>query len=186
MDVADPIPPSVQALMDLFEKDLAEVSFPGVDMATLKQVITDVRKHTKAVTEAEAALEKARTALRESEEQLSTKTQRALAYARVFAEDRPELLAKVTSVARVAGVSTTSTPAKSAPKSDASGDAPKRRGRPKKVTEPAEGAAAAGETTPADPAAPIALPAGDEAPAAAETSGKPQTNGAAKSAPVEA
>jgi len=185
MDVADPIPPSVQALMDLFEKDLAEVSFPGVDMATLKQVITDVRKHTKAVTEAEAALEKARTALRESEEQLSTKTQRALAYARVFAEDRPELLAKVTSVARVAGVST-STPAKSAPKTDASGDAPKRRGRPKKVTEPAEGAAAAGDTTSAEPAAPIALSAGDEAPANTETNGKPQTNGAAKNAPAEA
>jgi Tfp pilus assembly protein PilX len=169
--------------MDLFEKDLAEVSFPGVDMVTLKQVIGDVRKHTKAVTDAEVALDKARTALRESEEQLSTKTQRALAYARVFAEDRPELLAKVTSVARVAGALSASTPAKSAAKSDASGDAPKRRGRPKKVTEP-DGAAAG--ASPAEPAAPIALPAGDEDPANTETNGKAQTNGAAKTAPVEA
>ncbi len=177
MDVADPIPPSVQALMDLFEKDLAEVSFPGVDMVTLKQVITDVRKHTKAVTEAEAALEKARTALRESEEQLSTKTQRALAYARVFAEDRPELLAKVTSVARIAGVPSASTPAKSsaAKSTDATGDAPKRRGRPKKVTEPA--ADASGEASGAastEPAAPIALPASDE------TNAKAHANGAVK------
>lgn len=177
MDVADPIPPSVQALMDLFEKDLAEVSFPGVDMVTLKQVITDVRKHTKAVTEAEAALEKARTALRESEEQLSTKTQRALAYARVFAEDRPELLAKVTSVARIAGVPSASTPAKSAAaKSDATGDAPKRRGRPKKVVEPAADGAGDAAAASAEPAEPIALPASDEANA------KAHTNGAVKNA----
>ena len=46
--------------------------------------------------------------------------------------------------------------------------------------------AAAGDATSADPAAPIALPSGDEAPAAAETNGKAQANGAAKTAPVEA
>jgi hypothetical protein len=66
MDVADPIPPSVLALMDLFAEDLADVSFPGVDRATLDQVVKDIRTRTEAVTKAEAALEAARAALCES------------------------------------------------------------------------------------------------------------------------
>jgi hypothetical protein len=156
MDVADPIPPSVQALMDLFANDLADVSFPGVDRATLEQVVKDVRANSKAVADAEATLEAARTALRESEEMLVNKTQRALAYARVFAADRPELSARVESVARIAGVP--SSPPTSARSADASGgDAPKRRGRPPKnkaAAEPAEGSTPAPPAVEAAPASP--------------------------------
>lgn len=152
MDVADPIPPSVLALLDLFATELKDVSFPGVDKAILEQVITEVRTHTEAVAKAEAALESARAALRESEETLSTKSTKALAYARVFAEDRPEVLPKVESVARIAGTSSAPpAPARERDRDrdrDASADPPKRRGRPSR-NKPAADASSA-DTSSAD------------------------------------
>ncbi len=156
MDVADPIPPSVQALMDLFASELSHVSFPGVDRAILEQVVTEVRTHTEAVAKAEAALESARAALRESEETLSSKSQKALAYARVYADDHPDIRSKVESVARIAGVS--SSPPAPQREREASGDSPKRRGRPPK----ARAATAEPTTEPSDgtPAAPLVMELG--------------------------
>lgn len=157
MDVADPIPPSVKALVELFKNELSTVTFPGVDVAILEQLITDVRTYTDAVIKAEAALEAARTSLRESEEVLAVKSQKALAYARVYAEDRPEVAAKVDFVARIAGAAPVTS---AAPARDGGSDAPKRRGRQKK-------AASATEAVEATPAAPAveAVDAADMTPA---------------------
>jgi ElaB/YqjD/DUF883 family membrane-anchored ribosome-binding protein len=148
MDVADPIPPSVKALVDLFKNELSAVTFPGVDSALLLQLLADVQKYTDAVIKAEATLDAARTALRESEEALAVKSQKALAYARVYAEDHPDIAAKVDFVSRVAGVA----PAPSdAPKRerdrDGGSDAPKRRGR-----KPRTAAAESMDATPVAPA----------------------------------
>jgi len=157
MDVADPIPPSVKALVELFKNELSTVTFPGVDGALLEQLITDVQAYTDAVIKAEAALEAARTSLRESEEVLAIKSQKALSYARVYAEDHPEIAAKLSFVARIAGAA----PAPSAAAArDGGSDAPKRRGRQKK--------AASTEAVDATPAAPVveAVEAADMTPAA--------------------
>jgi hypothetical protein len=156
MDVADPISPSVKALVELFKNELAAVTFPGVDVAILEQLMTDVQTYTEAAIKAEAALEAARTALRESEEVLAVKTQKALAYARVYAEDRPEVAAKVDYVARIAGV--TPAPSASAKDRDGGSDAPKRRGRQKKN-------AAAAEATPAPSAVEASAESADMTPA---------------------
>jgi len=167
MDAADPIPPSAKALLELFANELKDVSFPGVDRAALEQIINDVRTHTEGVAKAEAALESARTALRESEELLSTKAQKGLAYARVYAEDRPEIVAKVDAVARIAGAAPSSPPARDR---DASGEPPKRRGRPSKkspAVDPAE----------ATPAAPAVAPVIE--PSAAPSDNAAKINGAA-------
>jgi hypothetical protein len=155
MDVADPIPPSVQALMDLFASELSHVSFPGVDRAILEQVVTEVRTHTEAVAKAEAALESARAALRDSEETLSSKTTKALAYARVYAEDHPDIRSKVDSVARIAGAAP-SPPGPS--RGEGGGDTPKRRGRPAKAK--ATSAEPAAEPSDATPAAPPVMELG--------------------------
>lgn len=145
MDVADPIPPSVKALVDLFKNELASVAFPGVDGAILEQLMTDVKSYTDAVIKAEAALEAARMSLRDSEEALAIKTQKALAYARVYAEDRPEIASKVDYVARIAGTAPVASAAATRDREPGS-DAPKRRGRQKKVATP--------EPTDATPTAP--------------------------------
>ncbi|MBK9259779.1 MAG: hypothetical protein IPM54_08060 [Polyangiaceae bacterium] len=168
MDVADPIPPSVKALVELFKNELAAVAFPGVDGAMLEQLIGDVQKYTDAVIQAEAAVEAARTALRESEEALAVKSQKALAYARVYAADNPEIAAKVDFVSRIAGASA-APPTGSTRDRDGGSDAPpKRRGRPKAKAAAADAtdatpAPAAVEAVDATPAAPavMELPAGD-------------------------
>jgi ElaB/YqjD/DUF883 family membrane-anchored ribosome-binding protein len=143
MDVADPIPPSVKALVDLFKNELSAVTFPGVDGAMLEQLLADVKQYTDAVIKAEAALDAARAALRESEEALAIKSQKALAYARVYAEDRPEIAAKVDFVARIAGAAPVPSAAPARDR-DGGSDAPKRRGRKPRVS--------AADATPAPPA----------------------------------
>jgi ElaB/YqjD/DUF883 family membrane-anchored ribosome-binding protein len=150
MDVADPITPSVKALVDLFKNELSAVTFPGVDGALLEQLLADVQKYTDAVLKAEAAVDSARAALRESEEALAIKSQKALAYARVYAEDRPDIAAKVDFVARVAGVAPTpsDTPKR---ERDGGSDAPKRRGRKPRAT-----AAESSDATPLAPAVEMA------------------------------
>jgi len=145
MDVADPIPPSVKVLLELFKNELSAVTFPGVDVAILEQLIADVKNYTDAVHKAEAALRAAQASLRESEESLAVKSQKALAYARVYAEDQPEIVAKLDAVARIAGSSSGSS-APPARDKDANSDGPKRRGRQKKVV-----AAEASDATPAAP-----------------------------------
>lgn len=147
MDVADPIPPSVKVLLELFKNELSAVTFPGVDVAILEQLIADVQNYTDAVHKAEAALRAAQASLRESEESLAVKSQKALAYARVYAEDQPEIVAKLDAVARIAGSSSSSSSSSSSAARDANSDGPKRRGRQKK--------AAAAEATDATPAAPV-------------------------------
>lgn len=162
MDVADPIPPSVKALVDLFKNELSAVTFPGVDGAMLEQLLADVQKYTDAVGKAEAALEAARTALRESEEALAVKSQKALAYARVYAEDRPEVAAKVDFVARIAGAAPVSSAPPARERGDGGSDAPKRRGRKPRVTAAdATPAPSAVETADLTPAAPIMLEASE-------------------------
>jgi hypothetical protein len=177
MDVADPIPPSVQALMDLFASELSHVSFPGVDRAILEQVVTEVRTHTEAVAKAEAALEAARAALRDSEETLSSKTTKALAYARVYAEDHPDIRSKVESVARIAG--TTSSPP--GPSKEASGDTPKRRGRPPKAKAASTEPTTEPTTEPSDatPAAPPVMELGPSSMSGEETHEPSELNGSA-------
>lgn len=159
MDVADPVSPSIKALVELFKNELAAVTFPGVDGAMLEQLIGDVQRNTHAVVQAEAAVEAARAALRDSEEALAVKSQKALAYARVYAEDRPEIAAKVDVVSRIAGTSAPTNSASSVRERDGGSDAPpKRRGRPK--AKPA--ASDAMEATPVPPA----VDAADMTPAA--------------------
>ena len=128
-----PLPPAIEALLEIFAGDLAEVHFPGIDAAVLDQAVERVRECSVGVGHAEAALELARAALGESEEALGQKAQRALAYARVFAEDDADLSGRLDALAlprtvrraRVDGGA-------GADPSAASGTlAPRRRGRPR-------------------------------------------------------
>ena len=131
----DPISPAMRALLEVFSTDLSEVKFPDVDAEVLEEAAARVKAQADAVAQAQAALEAARQALGESQEALLQKGQRALAYARVFAEEDAALSTKLESislpkagrkVARVDGGVAAEAPAQN----DES--APKRRGRPPK------------------------------------------------------
>ncbi|WP_338872056.1 hypothetical protein [Myxococcus stipitatus] len=141
----DPISPALRALLELFTTELAEVRFPDMSGQVLEDAAAQVKASAEAVARAQAALEVARQGLQESQDALLQKGQRALAYARVFAEENPELNAKLESIhlprAARKGVRVDSL-VSAEPVAAANGNeenAPRRRGRPPKAR-PAPGA----------------------------------------------
>jgi hypothetical protein len=111
----DPIPEGSQRVLTLFHGPLADVRFPDADRNLLDADAEAVRSAAQAVLDADAALSAAKDTLDGAQRQLRERTQRALAYARIFAEAHPGVL-------DVLGESPASEVAP-----------PKRRGRPKKV-----------------------------------------------------
>ena len=94
----DPIPAPIASLLALFEGALASVKFPDVDSAVLASAVAQSRASAEAVANAEAALDRARTAFQESHDALLVRAQRALAYARVYAEGDEALLAQLEAI----------------------------------------------------------------------------------------
>ncbi len=92
------VPSSLQAVLELFESELSHLKFPDLDCAVLQAAAERVGEQAAALRQAEAALMATRDALHETLEALQHKCQRALAYARVYAEDNPELLSKLESL----------------------------------------------------------------------------------------
>ena len=94
----NPIPTAIQEVLDLFEDQLAPVTFGGLETRVLTAAAENVRAAAGALAAAEGAAEAARVALAERQEELAQKAQRALAYARIYAEDDPALLDKVEAI----------------------------------------------------------------------------------------
>jgi hypothetical protein len=92
------IPPAVQTVLDLFTTDLADVRFGDLDAPTLARIASDVETASDVVAAAQLALDVARGALQERQETLLQRAQRALAYARVYAEADVALTARLDAV----------------------------------------------------------------------------------------
>lgn len=86
-----PLAPALQAVLDLFSAELSAVRFPDIDQQVLQESAQRVQAAAAEQARLEAQLQAAREARQEAEEALLGRCQRALAYARVFAEDDPEL-----------------------------------------------------------------------------------------------
>lgn len=126
------IPTPVQTLLDLFANELSAVKFPGLDASVLSDAATQVASRAAEVSRLESELAAARLALGESQEALSHKAQRALSYARVYAEEDPELSARLDAVGPLKTVrkgNRTEVPGAEAEAAPAEGR--KRRGRPR-------------------------------------------------------
>jgi hypothetical protein len=120
----------IKALLGLFETDFSDVKFPDIDTEVLAAAARNVLAAADQVAEAEAALEAARTELQETQEALLQKGQRALAYARVFAEDSEELTQKLQLISLPRGQRRTKL---DAPTAGAEVMPVRRRGRPPKA-----------------------------------------------------
>jgi len=94
----NPIPPAVQQVLDVYETNLPLVKFGDLEASVLAKAAEEVVLAATALERAEAALEAARTELLEKQEGLLQKAQRALAYARVYAESDAELAARVETI----------------------------------------------------------------------------------------
>jgi len=94
----DPVPADLRAVVDLFSHDLREVIFPGVDAAVLRRHADEVRARARDVDRARAALDAALAAFDERTAALAGVAARALAYARIYAADQPDLAARLAEI----------------------------------------------------------------------------------------
>ncbi len=133
----NPIPPAIESLIALFHSDLQAVRFPDVDAEALELVADEVRAASSEVQRAEEALAAAMRELAQRQESLLQKSQRALAYARIFAEENPDLLTRLDAVQlpRAARKPTRTDASLNATSESAEPAAGRRRGRPRKSSE---------------------------------------------------
>jgi hypothetical protein len=97
--MSDPIPSPVQEVLELFDTELASLRFGDLEPATLAGAADEVRLVAASVARVQSELDAARAILAEKIEALLQKAHRALAYARVYAEDQPELASRIEAIA---------------------------------------------------------------------------------------
>jgi hypothetical protein len=136
---SDTIDPAFEALFELFDGPLKGISFPEVDRTILAELAGSVRESADRVASAEAALESARVALEERQLALLARCQRALAYARVYADENEVLQREVERIALPRGIATKPLPLPRERREHAltAGEPPRTRGRPRKHAEAA-------------------------------------------------
>jgi hypothetical protein len=93
-----PTTPAVQAVLDLFQGPLAELRFADVDAKKLESMAAEVDLAAVAVQEQEARLAALQLSLSERQDALLLLAQRALSYARVYAESDEALSAKLNAI----------------------------------------------------------------------------------------
>jgi hypothetical protein len=161
------ISPPVQAVLDLFTTDLADVRFGDLDAPALARLASEAEAASEVVLAAEVALDIARVALHERQETLLQQAQRALAYARVYAEADLALTARLDAITLPRG-SRRARPEGSTNANGAAGDslvltsevepARRPRGRPRKVPAAPEPTLEGLAQRHAEPRIPDALP----------------------------
>lgn len=92
------ISPPVQTVLDLFATHLPDLRFGDVDAQSLARGAQEVQAAADVVTASQATFESARVVLHERQEALLQQVQRALAYARVYAEADETLSAHLDAV----------------------------------------------------------------------------------------
>lgn len=91
-------PQAVQAVLELFKGPLAGLRFADVDAKGLESLAAEVELAAVAVQEQEAQLAALRLALSERQDALLSLAQRALSYARVYAESDDALSARLNAI----------------------------------------------------------------------------------------
>jgi len=123
----DCISPALREVLAVFDDDaLADVKFPDVDNDALQAQAAVVEERHAEVKRLEAALEDAKKKLEETHDSLLGKAQRAVAYARVYADGDPGLTARLDAIALPRG-----RPRGLVAKAASMTEAPKKRGRAK-------------------------------------------------------
>ena len=135
----DPVSSAVQEVVDLFTKELTHLRFGDLEAGVLAGSADEVKTVAAEVAEAEAVLEGVRARLAEKQDALLQKAQRALAYARVYAEGQPDLAARIEQIAlprgarRATRVDVVPAPSDEMQVAAAGGAALRRRGRPRRI-----------------------------------------------------
>lgn len=94
----DAISPPIQAILEIFDGPLRELRFGDIDAPTLRRLASEVESSAAELEAQQAALNALRQTLSERQEQLLQQAQRALAYARVYAENDEALSAQLAAI----------------------------------------------------------------------------------------
>lgn len=95
---SDSVPAPVRALLSVFEGALADVTFPGVDGASLVTTAGRMDEISTRLAEASQEVERLREELTTQRANLLRDSKKALEYARVFASDQPDLKAEIDAI----------------------------------------------------------------------------------------
>ena len=93
----------LRELMSLFSEKFPDLRFGDIDNARLEQEAAKVIEAAQQAAEIEVALDAARANLAETQQVLLSTGQRALAYARIYAETSPELLGRLQAISLTNG-----------------------------------------------------------------------------------
>ncbi len=129
--MASAIPSPIQSFLELFTTSLADVRFADLDRETLARFAADVEKAGDEVAAAQLALDGARQILQERQEALLQQAQRALAYARVYADGNDALSSRLEAITLPRATRRTRGE-EALVLSEAPAPPPRRRGRPRK------------------------------------------------------
>ena len=100
---ADPLPAGIQQVLALFQGELAGVEFPEVGAEVLARAVDERQARAGEAAAARAAATAAELALAQSTQALQRLAERAVAYAKVYAADNPELAQELASIQLDAG-----------------------------------------------------------------------------------
>jgi hypothetical protein len=132
----DVTPALARQVIELYATELSDVRFPDLDLSDLLQHQAELHTAQLEVERIEAELAQAREEVETRSQALSLKAERALSYARVFAQGNPELSPRIADIGRRKGALGHSP---HAPNPDTGLAAtPPKRGRRPKASAPSE------------------------------------------------
>jgi predicted nucleic acid-binding Zn-ribbon protein len=118
IDSSAVLSPFAREVLELYASELSDVRFPDLDLAALRALASEVLAEQEEVDRLESEARDARERVAERSATLHARAERALSYARIYAEGNPSLSERVSAI-RPQG------PSQSAL-------AQKKRGRPRK------------------------------------------------------
>jgi hypothetical protein len=128
-------PTLARQVIDLYAVELSDVRFPDLDLSALLYAQAELHAAQLEVERVEAELADKRAELDARSQALVSKAERALAYARIFAQGDEELAPRIADIGRKRSSNNQSPTSISTAGAIA---APKRRGRKPKTDEPDE------------------------------------------------
>jgi hypothetical protein len=109
-DTNDPIPQDIAEFLIFFEKHLGELSFPDLDRDTLRGLAESVRAEAATLDALEKQVQAQRQALESARSEFRRMSERGLAYARVYADGKDGLDAKLAALSMSRGGAPASEP----------------------------------------------------------------------------
>jgi multidrug efflux pump subunit AcrA (membrane-fusion protein) len=131
----DATPTLARQVIDLYSVELADVRFPDLDLSALLYAQTELHASQLEVERVEAELADIRAQLEARSQALLAKAERALAYAKIYAQGDEDLAPRLADIGRKRSANASAAHTQSSPGLIA---APKRRGRKPKTEEAPE------------------------------------------------